>query len=414
MAPNKPKILLLPSWYGTENAPEIGSFFREQALLLADKYDFSVLVIERKRYSILSFLRNWLRRKPLKIITPPSGKGIITPQLHRYSFFPGLQCLIDHCNRKRVINDYSNHINELIDQGWVPDLIHAHSVDGSAVFVHAVASKHQLPYVITEHNDRLIDKTCKLPRSEQSDIKLTYIQAMYTLAVSNDIKRQIEMQNYQCRPTVIGNFVSEDAFFPADAVRESSKTFRILTITRNVHVKDNETLFNTILELAERGVTDFAVDIVGRGMEQAAKGKYRMQYQKTSEYLNFHNYLDRRQIIDLYNDCSLYLSTSIAEPFGLGQCEAMFCGKPVVASSNGGINDFISPSNGILCDIGDHQNLAEAIIKIKNGTVKFTPETIRQSVITKYGSAAFSARLDGIYQSAIRKFAAARARPAHK
>jgi glycosyltransferase involved in cell wall biosynthesis len=93
------------------------------------------------------------------------------------------------------------------------------------------------------------------------------------------------------------------------------------------------------------------------------------------------------------------VSTSIAETFGVAQCEAMMCGVPVIATANGGIDDFISNENGIKIPIQDYEALADAIMKIKNREIVFDKNVVRNSVLNKYGSDAFSKRLKNIYKN---------------
>jgi glycosyltransferase involved in cell wall biosynthesis len=98
-----------------------------------------------------------------------------------------------------------------------------------------------------------------------------------------------------------------------------------------------------------------------------------------------------------YNKSDVFVSTSIAETFGVAQCEAMMCGVPVIATANGGIDDMISEKNGIKIPIQDYKALAKAILQIKNKEVQFKPDEIRNSVIGKFGKDAFKNKLLEVY-----------------
>jgi len=62
------------------------------------------------------------------------------------------------------------------------------------------------------------------------------------------------------------------------------------------------------------------------------------------------------------NACDLFAFPSISESFGVVQVEAMACGRPVVATCNGGSEEIVNdPGVGMLVPPGDATALAGAI-----------------------------------------------------
>ena len=60
------------------------------------------------------------------------------------------------------------------------------------------------------------------------------------------------------------------------------------------------------------------------------------------------NYLHRLEVNALINLCDTYLSMHRSEGFGLGMAEAMFLGKPTIATAYSGNVDFMKPDNSYL------------------------------------------------------------------
>jgi len=109
------KILIIPSWYQTKSNPILGSFFREQALMLRNMgHEVSVIKVD------LHSLKEKIDEK----IEIYDDEDILTIKKHIKSFGVAKNSLI-YCELiKRV---YCNIYKLLIEKWGVPDIIQAHS-----------------------------------------------------------------------------------------------------------------------------------------------------------------------------------------------------------------------------------------------------------------------------------------------
>lgn len=89
-----------------------------------------------------------------------------------------------------------------------------------------------------------------------------------------------------------------------------------------------------------------------------------------------------------YEQIDLLVAPSIVpEAFGLSVCEAMYHGKPVVASNNGAQGEIISDGiDGFLINPGDEEKIAERIMELKNNHDKcmIMGETARKKIVENY------------------------------
>ena len=151
------------------------------------------------------------------------------------------------------------------------------------------------------------------------------------------------MNYIDCRTDVIGNLIDDSLFGIRESVNDS---FTILTVTYDSQIKGNHTLFRALREMVKRGVTDFRIIIIGANFKgrdiPATENPFYASLENYGllSHAELKSFVPKEDMKAYYNKSSVFVSTSIAETFGMAQCEAMMCGIPVIATANGGIDDF--------------------------------------------------------------------------
>lgn len=86
---------------------------------------------------------------------------------------------------------------------------------------------------------------------------------------------------------------------------------------------------------------------------------------KLQQHVQFVGHQPRPSVARLLHECAVFVLPSRSEPFGIVVIEALACGKPVVATTVGGIPEIIQDgANGILVDPEDAHALAAQIRRL--------------------------------------------------
>jgi glycosyltransferase involved in cell wall biosynthesis len=307
-------------------------------------------------------------------------------------------------NRWSPLDDGLNYaeadlvIRTLDRMGWRPDLIHCHSAVPAGSLGLRLAVRLSVPLVVTEHQHIIIDY---FPADSWPSARQVYRHASRVAAVSEFQRHMMLMNDAGVDPIVIGNFVDEQLFdlLPPNL---SVSDIKILFVGLASPLKDYSTFFSALGRLRELTNNSFAVKIVCadaphlRGIVAATAAQHPCARQ--IEVLPQANRAEMQKLLEW---SSVFVSTSIAETFGVAVCEALMCGRPVVTTSSGGVADFVVDGwNGFIVRIGDAEAIARRIVDAVNGDLGAHPVAIRNAVVAAYGREAFLAKLAMLYEGA--------------
>lgn len=398
-------ILILPSWYASKESPTSGSFFHEQSLLLEDSneggcsWNVQVLTTEK---DWISRQRSWYYRWfPSKIVYNRSAQ-FLTPPNGVVLSYPFCKFESDAVNLQRELDALYAYFKEHPDQK--PQLIHAHDALKGGILAHHLAQILQVPYVVSVHmNPFLLHKYSDFWKRE---IIACLEQADAVLAVSEHQRQHILMHEIKCNPIVTGNLVDETRFTLSEKHDPKQQTdFLIVTYYPNF-IKDMDTFFESLVLLQKANQLEGKrFTIVGGGeLSGELEQNY---YQKKIDQFGLHPWTrivpkaNRDEMRHLMQQTDALISTSIAESFGVAICEALLCGKPVISTRNGGVNDFLNEHNAILVPIKNSEALCDAILRMSLDYKQYDSGGMRAGIVEKYGRATFRYKLELIYQKCL-------------
>ena len=390
-------VLIIPSWYPNTKNESVGSFFKEQALLMGKNgFNIKILFGVEKQLSLLAYIKVLLKNIFKKedflstqyLIQEPEAYSFI---IYHYKKWPSKLKLKK--NKKRYNKAFS-----ILNTKWKPKLLHAQCSANAAIYSKSVSENFKIPYVIIEHQTFLINH---FKRYKQKEV-INAIKNAYKIgAVSYHQQRCILMHDIDCHPEIIWNLLDESKFQIAE--RKQNTKFTILTISYPLLIKDSVTFFKSLESFNTLTNGDFEAIIIGNdafdNIKKANSSVFKALAKKYNvlDKCKFYPTLNRSEINKQLQLCDVFVSTSIAETYGVAVREAMLCGKPVVSTRSGGVEDSIFLETGVLVNLKDYKSIAKNLLKIKNKEITFNPQTIRDLVIKQSGKEAFIKTMTHFY-----------------
>ena len=370
------KILFIPAWYPSKKNSVVGIFIKEHAKAVSLYNDVIVLCSERIDHSLRNFykiennieddirtLRIYYRRSPI----PKT-----TYFIYLWSIFKGFR--------------------KLIDEGWKPDIIHAH-VFSAGVPAVILGKIYKIPVVITEH-------WTGFPRHILG--KLGILKACFAmnrakiiLPVSKDLEKAIKSYGIKNRFEIVPNVVNTEIFYPPSQ-KANNKIKKMLFVALLSPQKGVPYLLQALAQLKQKR-QDFVLDIVGDGPN-------REEYEKLSkelglgEIVEFHGLKTKLKIAEFMRNSDFFVQPSLYETFGVVYIEAMACGKPIIATQLSVLQEKINKEIGILVSPKNTEVLTDAIDYMLDHYQNYSSEKISGYAKENFGYEVIGEKLDKIYR----------------
>jgi glycosyltransferase involved in cell wall biosynthesis len=172
------------------------------------------------------------------------------------------------------------------------------------------------------------------------------------------------------RISVVPCGVDTDLFTPDGPAEERNRPFRVLSASRLVRRKGVGTTIAAVASLVAAG-RDVELVVVGGAGVAGADLVDDPEYQRLDElarslgvrdHVTFRGQLGQREMPTVYRSADVVVCAPWYEPFGIVPLEAMACGRPVVASSVGGLIDtVVEDATGLHVPPRDEDAVAAAV-----------------------------------------------------
>lgn len=378
-------ILIVPSWYANSRNKVHGSFFKEQAKAL-QRAGFKVTVAYNEIWPLNLIKSN----KEKRGIFSEVEDGLNTYRYKDYNYLPKNPLMFKLFNRRM------EKLYDLVEkkEGKI-DVIHAHSSMWAGISAAYVSKKKNTPLVITEHSS--IRHSKYLRKSYLPLLLNSYKAANKMVVVGHGLKKEIQRHIPNKEIEVVNNLVDLELFNPKE--REANKDFTFFSCAFLEAGKGMEDLILAFKELLNH-YKSAKLKIGGDGTEKSMLMNL-VKELGIEDKVEFLGALSREQVAQNMNHCDAFVLASHHETFGVVYIEALACGKPIIATKNGGAEDIVDEINGVISDVGDVSQLKKSLIYVLENINKFNSEIIRKYCINKFSEKSIIGKLEKIYEELV-------------
>lgn len=374
-------ILVVAGHYPDASDPLEGIFERDQAHALAHAG-------HRVTYAAID-LRSARHKRASGITHFSDG----TMEVYTFSFpvgpIPTMLRLIGE-------NGFRRLLGRICREQGTPDIVHAHFLGAASLAAPAV-SERGIPFVITEHTSAL--NTAQPTDAQRRTMLRTYPKAAALLTVSSGLQQNILLAT-GIRATVVPNIVDTEAFGSQKIKTGRGETFRFAAGGGLIARKGYDLVLNAMGTLTQKGYR-MHLSVYGDGPERHALEEQASRL-GIRESVDFCGRCSREEMAVGYADADAFVLASRRETFGVVYIEAMAAGLPVIATSCGGPEDFVTEKNGILIPVDDEKALTEAMEHMMLHRADYDSAAIAAETKKQFAPEAIAARLTEIYQTVIK------------
>jgi len=259
-------------------------------------------------------------------------------------------------------------INGVLDRRMINfDLIHAHFVLPSGYVGASLKEKFDKPLIVTAHGGDIYSEPFKNKKSlKLTKFVLDRCDKIITTSERNKIIITKKFMIQKEDVSIIRNGYDERIFAPMDknnarnqlSLKKNSKI--ILCIGNLIDVKGHKYLIQSMKKIVSH-IIDVHCIIIGRG--DKIKLKMQIENEGLNNNISIINGVPHQEIPFWINACDLFVLPSLDEGFPTVIPEALGCGKPVVATSVGGIPEIINRKFlGLLVEKENYSELADSIL----------------------------------------------------
>ncbi len=404
MVQRKIKVLTITHSFPTKYNPIAAIFILNQLVELKKYCDIKVIFPHGYVPSI-KFFNPYYRFSKIPNQEEVEGITVFHP---KYFMIPriifGLRFLNIYASIESVFSYLSSRkIADKVAEEWNPDIIHMHGTLSEGWLVKRLKRKYDKPFLITVHGED-VTRYAKEMLSAPI-VKSNLAQSDAIICQSKFLRKEIESIGIKNKKFfIIPMGAKLERFNPKDKIKAREK----LNLPKNKKVilftgpliprKGVEYLIRAVKLIIKKDKNIYCV-VIGSGSSEA-RLKVLSSSLNLDRYINFIGRKTNDEVADYMNACDLFVLPSLNEGLPVVLCEALACGKPIVATKVAGTPELINKDVGYLVEPKNVEDLEKKILLALNK--KWDKAKILQQA-KNFSVAASARKLVSVYRSIIVK-----------
>lgn len=286
----------------------------------------------------------------------------------------------------------SIYFEEIQKKHGKPDIIHAHFT-GIGVMSVSLKRKFKIPLVLTEHSSH-INKDVLSDRLKCLALE-AYSNSNRLISVSTALSKVI-FEHFSLKSDVVHNVVDIDEFYFIEKNKPDMFTFI------SVGLLNRNKGFDILVKAFYQAAFDINVQlkIIGKGPE-FENLQCQIESLGLNKQIKLLGFLNRNQISKVMQKSNVFVLASRSETFGVAYIEAMLSGLPVIATSCGGPEDFVTTENGLIVPVDHVDALKDAMIRIRDEINNYNGKIISENCKLHFSPISIATQLTKIYESVL-------------
>lgn len=372
------RVLVIPSWYPSPEAPTAGVFIQQQIRALAEVADVAVLHVEPGDAAFGP------------TVTHEDGATVIRAGIDAVS----LTARYFGYRRAGTVA-----FEALLDAWGMPDVVHVQALWPAALIARDINRRLGIPYVVTEHSEEYLASSkrrlVRTPGMLPLVLRPLARSSSRTIAVSRFLADRLEELGLARDPLVIPNVVPVSPATPLPLAPPH--------VINHISVMGSAKNLGSLLRACDRlrqKRGDFVLRLVGDG-ECRAEMESLAAVLGLGDTVQFVGRKSFEEAHALLAQSAFTVISSTHETFSVSAAESLMCGRPVLATRCGGPEEFVTPDVGRLIDVDNDEALAEGLDRMLDHYTDFDPDSLHDYAMERFAPPVVAQLILDTYRSVL-------------